>query len=261
MKEASALVASQKYPGIYWTLNDSGNSAQIYAFDEQGRSRGTFRVDDAENDDWESMQLGPAPGGGFALYIGDTGDNDRKRRELTIYRIPEPEPSTPENRPSTRQTAKAEAFSFRYPGGPRDTETMLVHPKTGEILTVSKEPDGRSVVFRMPQPLDGKKTVQMEQVGNLDLRGLGTRGESLVTDGSVAADASRLMVRTYTHGIEFDVPPGATLASVWTQAPRIFPLADFPQGEGLAYRTDGSAILTIGEGVPTFLYQNTRECS
>jgi hypothetical protein len=38
------------------------------------------------------MQVGPGKDGGSALYIGDTGDNDAKRREIVIYRIPEPEP-------------------------------------------------------------------------------------------------------------------------------------------------------------------------
>ena len=130
IKEASALVASKQWPGIYWTLNDSGNDPLIFAFDEQGRSRGTFRVDDADNVDWESMQLGPGRDGGFALYIGDTGDNDGVRRDSTIYRIPEPQPEPPQsnNRPRPKSTAPAEAFKFSFPGDSRDVEAMIVHP-------------------------------------------------------------------------------------------------------------------------------------
>ena len=93
IREASALVASQQFPGIYWTLNDSGNTPMIFAFDQDGASRGSFRVTGATNVDWEAMQLGPDGDGGFALYIGDTGDNDQMRRDPVVYRVPEPEPA------------------------------------------------------------------------------------------------------------------------------------------------------------------------
>ena len=87
-KEASGLAASQRWPGIYWALNDSGNAPEVFAMDDQGQSRGTFRVEDAQNVDWEAMQVGPGRDGGSALYVGDIGDNDRERREVVIYRVP-----------------------------------------------------------------------------------------------------------------------------------------------------------------------------
>src|SRR5688572_28825107 len=49
IREASALVASQQFPGIYWTLNDAGNAPVIFAFDEDGAPRGSFRVTGATN--------------------------------------------------------------------------------------------------------------------------------------------------------------------------------------------------------------------
>ena len=96
IKEASALAASQRWPGIYWTLNDSGNSPNLFALDEKGANRGDFRVEDADNEDWEALALGPGKDGGPALYIGDIGDNDRKRKEIVVYRVPEPEPAPSE---------------------------------------------------------------------------------------------------------------------------------------------------------------------
>jgi hypothetical protein len=91
LTEASALVASQRRPGVYWTLNDSKNEPMLFAVDQQGRSRGRFRVSNAANVDWESLQLGPGRHDGATLYIGDTGDNKGNRREMVIYRVPEPE--------------------------------------------------------------------------------------------------------------------------------------------------------------------------
>ena len=133
LKEASALAASQRSPGIYWTLNDSGNSPTVFGIDEEGRSRGTFRVDKAENVDWEAMQVGPGSDSGSALYIGDIGDNDRERREIVIYRVPEPDVEPPGSRATNSRTAQAEAFKLQYPDGPRDAEGLLVHPRPRDV--------------------------------------------------------------------------------------------------------------------------------
>jgi hypothetical protein len=259
LKEASALAASQRWPGVYWTLNDSGNTPTVYAVDEQGRSRGTFRVNDAENDDWESMAVGPGRDGGSALYIGDTGDNDRERREIVIYRVPEPEPVQAGARNANGRTDQAETFKVQYPNGPRDAEALLVHPKTGEILIVTKEVPGRATVYRVPLPLDSRRTVRMERVAEVDMARAGVKID-VVDDGAVSADASRVTIRTYGSVLEYGVPAGATLASIWEQAPLVARLNDGPQGEGITYRLNGDALISIGESSPTYLYETARQC-
>jgi hypothetical protein len=259
LKEASALAASQHYPGVYWTLNDSGNSPTVYAVDEQGRSRGTFRVDDAENVDWESMAVGPGKDGNAALYIGDTGDNDSERRDIVIYRVPEPEPIQAGARNTNGRTDQAEAFKLQYPNGPRDTEALLVHPKTGEILLVTKEVPGRTTVYRVPLPLDSRRTVKLERITEVDMARAGVKID-VVNDAAVSADASRVVIRTYGTALEYDVPAGAALASIWEQVPRASRLTDGPQGEGITYRLDGKALITIGESSPTYLYETARQC-
>jgi hypothetical protein len=259
VKEASALIASQRWPGVYWTLNDSGNAPSVFALDEEGQARGMFRVDGAENEDWEALQLGPDGNGGTALYIGDIGDNDAERKELTIYRIPEPEPSGPEARAASDRRLEAEAFKIAYPTGARDAETLLVHPQTGEILLLSKEQVGRTTVYRLPQPLDARRTNRMEKVVDIDLGAVGVKADVLV-DGTVSADARRVTIRTYGSALEYDVPPGATLASIWGQTPRVSKLDDGPQGESITYRVDGSALISIGEGSPARIYASPRSC-
>lgn len=259
LREASALAASQRWPGIYWALNDSGNAPSVFAVDDRGRSRGTFRVEDAQNVDWEALQVGPGRDGGTALYIGDIGDNDRERREVIIYRVPEPEPFQAGARNPNGRTADAEVFKLQYPNGARDAEGLLVHPQTGEILVFSKEEFGRTTVYRVPTPLDSRRTVRLERVGDVDMSRVGVKID-LVTDTTVSADARRVAIRTYGSALEYDVPPGATLASIWGQTPRVAPLDDGPQGEGITYRADGGALITIGESSPTFLYETARTC-
>jgi len=260
VKEASALVASQRWPGVYWTVNDSGNAPALYAVDEEGRARGTFRVDGAENDDWESLQVGPGKdGNGTALYIGDIGDNNGERKELTIYRVPEPEPSGPGAHAASSRTPEAEAFKIAYPSGARDAETLLVHPQTGEVLLLTKERIGGTTVYRVPLPLDARRTNRMEKVTDVDFGPVGVKADLLV-DGTVSADARRVAIRTYGSALEYDVQPGATLASIWGQTPRVSKLNDGPQGESITYRVDGSALISIGEGSPARIFASPRAC-
>ena len=123
INESSGLVASRTTPGAYWTHNDSGDGPFIYALNTRGESLGTFRVTGATANDWEDISAGPGPQPNRSyLYIGDIGDNNANRRDIVVYRVPEPE-LTAADKNSTkkhpRATAPAEAIRFVYPDGKR----------------------------------------------------------------------------------------------------------------------------------------------
>jgi len=154
VREASALASSSRYPGVYWTLNDSDNEPQVFAFAGNGRRLGTYRVENAENYDWESLQIGPGRNGEPALYISDAGDNDRIRKNAVIYRIPEPQVNQDAAETTILRTEPAEAFRFTYPGGPANVEAMLVHPVTGEVAVIEKQNTAHPQIFHYPGALD-----------------------------------------------------------------------------------------------------------
>jgi hypothetical protein len=260
IQEASALVSSERWPGIYWTLNDHGGPPTLVAFDDQGRPRSASPVTGAENTDWEALQPGPGRDGNAALYIGDIGDNAQHRRDVTIYRVPEPEPAPPANgEPGMTPTPPAEAFKLAYPDGPHNAEAMLVHPKTGETVLITKDSKGHSGVYRASLPPDAGHVGTLVRVADLDVSALGSPG-NLVTDASISPDGHRVAVRTYTSVLEYDLPDGASLGSIWSQTPRISRLDDGPKGEGIAYRPDGLTLVTIGEGSPASVYEARRTC-
>ena len=158
------------------------------------------------------------------------------------------------------RTAPAEAFHLTYPNGARDVEAMLVHPKTGEFILVSKEYSGKAQVYEYPSPLDPGRRVPVDLVAELDLSRLGPVA-SAVTDGSVSPDGRRVVLRTYSSALEYDLTSDASLTSIWPrQQPRLMPLDDGAQGEGITYRADGKALLTVGEIVPAVLYQAELRC-
>jgi hypothetical protein len=264
IREASALVASQQWPGTYWTLNDSKNSPTLFSIDEQGQPRGTFQVPDATNVDWEALALGPDGNGGSAIYIGDTGDNDRQRMDAVIYRIPEPQPADPGGQAAPTQPATS--FRFRFPVGAQNAEAMLVHPKTGEILLFSRATTGYSLVYSLPMLTDSQNVPTPEFVDILDVRAYESNKamtDGQITDGSVSADGRHVVLRTYASALVYDLPEGATLASIIGKEPRVYPLGDGPKGEGISFRADSADLLTIGEAKTTAatLFETDWQCS
>ena len=118
--------------------------AELYAFAEDGTSLGAYPVEGAEAVDWEDMAAGPAPNGSDSvLYIGDIGDNDAARPTVTVYRVHEPgdvpvAPGVP--------LTEVEAIELQYPDGPSDAEALLIDPRTGDLVIVTKSLLGRSRV-------------------------------------------------------------------------------------------------------------------
>src|SRR5436190_19049543 len=59
LEEASGLAASERYPGHFWTHNDSGNPADLFLLDSAARTRIVFHFPNINNRDWEDIALGP----------------------------------------------------------------------------------------------------------------------------------------------------------------------------------------------------------
>ena len=68
--EPSGLIKSRAHAGLFWTHNDSGDSARIFAVDPQGALIVELPVEGAENVDWEDLTLDSAG----RIWIGDIGD-------------------------------------------------------------------------------------------------------------------------------------------------------------------------------------------
>ena len=257
--ESSGLAASRRNPGLLWTHNDSGDEALVFCLDLQGRSCGHWRVAGAEAFDWEDMAAGPGPRAGEPyLYLGDIGDNIDQRSEIVVYRIPEPAAGGG-SAPGPATTAPAEALRLRYPDGPHNSEALLVHPATGDVYVVSK--DGQSAkVYKAAAPLEPARPASLVQVGTIRL-GSDSRGLEVVTGGDISPDGRRVALSTYAQGYELELPAGGAFDDIWAQRPAPVALGSRLQGESVAYRLDGNALLTTSEITPWQLQQVERRAS
>lgn len=83
LKESSGLevIAGSK---LFWTIEDAGNQANLYAINSKGHIAKNIDIKQANNEDWEDMTSDRKG----HIYIGDFGNNSKKRNIFTIYKIP-----------------------------------------------------------------------------------------------------------------------------------------------------------------------------
>jgi hypothetical protein len=248
--ESSGLAASRSNPGVYWTHNDSGDAPLVYAFDATGESRGVFRVAGAQARDWEDMAIGPGPQRGSSyLYLGDIGDNDKVRTEITVYRVAEPKLTAADktsSKKNPRTTAPAEAIRLRYPDGRFDAETLLVHPTTGNLYIITKVMLKNAVVYEAAAPLAVGQTITMKRIGEIKVPSI---MGGVLTGGAISPDGRRVAFCDYLQGYEAVLPASSkNFNAIWKQAITGFSLGKREQGESIAYRADGKALLATSEG-------------
>ncbi|MEP6717644.1 MAG: WD40 repeat domain-containing protein [bacterium] len=260
INESSGLVASRTTPGLYWTHNDSGDGPYIYALDERGEQRGTWRVRGASARDWEDIAAGPGPQAGTSyLYIGDIGDNSGRRDAITVYRVKEPatKPTdTASNKRKPLATDDAQVINFRYPDGPHDSEALLVHPKTGDVYIVTKISFANPVIYKAAAPLNTNGPTKLERIGELNLPSL---FGGLITGGDISQDGLRLALCDYLDAYELVLPGArASFDQIWKQPLQPVDLGKRRQGESIAYRLDGRALLATSEGEHSALVEVVR---
>lgn len=204
--------------GRMFTVNDSGDGPYVYEVDlGTGETTGVTTFAGEEPEDVEAL----APGRGGAVWVGDIGDNRRSRGSVRLHRLV-PVPGGGD--------VAAAAFDLVYPDRQHDAEALLVHPRTGRVLVVTKAFSG--AVYAAPRRLEPGQTHELERVASVP---------GLVTDGTFLPSGDRVLLRTYGS------------AAVYTY-PGFEPVVDFElptqeQGEAVAVGGDGRVYLTSeGEG-------------
>jgi hypothetical protein len=88
IREASGLVQSRQFPGVFWVHNDSGNPPALYAVRRDGSLIREYQVN-VPNVDWEDIAVDDMG----RLYIAEIGNNEGRLPLRAIYRLDEPDPS------------------------------------------------------------------------------------------------------------------------------------------------------------------------
>ena len=85
LKENSGIAYSKD--SAAWFIEDGGNQDEIYKIDFKGNIVKELEVKNAKNEDWEDLAKDDLGN----LYIGDFGNNQNDRKNLVVYKLPDPE--------------------------------------------------------------------------------------------------------------------------------------------------------------------------
>ncbi len=86
LRESSGVAWSRSQEGVFFSHNDGGHAASIYAIDVGGGLRGEIPLQGASNRDWEDIATGTCPAGA-CIYVADVGDNEEVRDQIVLYRV------------------------------------------------------------------------------------------------------------------------------------------------------------------------------
>lgn len=218
--ESSGLTRDPDH-GLYWTVNDSGDSGRVFALDDSGELQGTvgFR---AEPTDVEAVQYHDR-----SLYVADIGDNKGSREFVTVYVLSDTDPND--------NTVLYHAYDFSYSDGPHDAETLLID-KNGRLSVVTK--GEQAGIYQAPKEPSRSGVNTLDRVGD---------APPYVTDGQVL-DNGDIALRSY---VDVKIVDPDDDYKVVAQAPTPFQ----PQGESLTQELNGDALLVGSEGKDSAVYR------
>lgn len=197
---------------LYWTVNDSGDTGRIFGVGLDGQTQGVHEFN-VPVQDVEAL----ARDADGRLYVGDIGDNDAVRENITVYYFDNP--STDGGDGSYR------AWDFVYPDGPHDAEAMYIG-QDGRLHIVTKEEAGG--IYVAPEEPSASGVNELERIGD---------ASPFVTD-AVALPDGAIALRTYSS-VEVLVPDLLTPNARG-------PLPFQPQGETIALHPEDPAQVVVG---------------
>lgn len=236
--ESSGLAKSHHLPGAFWTHNDSGDSARLFAFGEHGEALGECTLAGVKAIDFEDL-ASLVQDGVPRLLVADVGDNRSRRATVSLYLFDEPDPQ------GSSEITDWQQLEFRYPDGPRDCEAVAVDAAAGKILLVSKTFLPRAAVYELDLP---PRNVGVQQrLEPQTARRVGQLPLSLVTAMDRDDTCGDLLLVNYFQLFRFPCPqPGQNW---WEQTPTPTDLPRLKQIEAVAVDATGQAWVT-SEGQP-----------
>ncbi|MFD9269792.1 putative Ig domain-containing protein [Streptomyces goshikiensis] len=236
LAELSGLAMSRKHPGVFYAVNDSGNTNQVFAVDcagAGGRLVATYTVSGAGNTDWEGLAIGKDAAGLPAILVGDIGDNLSGRAEIAVHAFAEPDRLAD-------ATVTPVTYRFAYADGRHDAESLLADPVSGQIYVASKVIGAAGRLYKAPLP---------PVTGQVNTLTAVRPGPVFATDGAFSPTGASYALRS-------GGPLGANTASVYdTAGTKLADVALPAQSQGETVTYDDCAGLLVGSENDTQIWR------
>jgi hypothetical protein len=194
INESSGLIKSRLFQNVFWTHNDSGDDARIFAITKTGemiapakkRKYEGIRIDNAVNIDWEDIT---ADSNGN-LIIGDTGNNLNTRKDLAIYIVREPDPFKTFSVKADLRIPFFYPEQKGFPPGKKNFDAEALFWARGKLYVLTKHRGDQHTALYRFDSMDPLKSNPLTLVRIFDIRGQ-------VTAADASPDGRRLVVLTY----------------------------------------------------------------
>ena len=246
--EASGIARSQRQRGVYWLVNDSGKP-RLHAVDGHGRKLGQVKLDDAKNVDWEDIASFVLNGIPY-LLVADIGDNDNKRRDVTIYVVEEPKTDQDE-------AEVAWSFDFSYPNGSRDAEALTVDIDNERILVLTKR-EIPAVLYELPlrpttddrqraKPLGVVRSLPQPSRQDVEFAPATKNWYWQPSGMDISADGRAAVILTYRGVFYYRRRADELWIDALQKRPAPISAGDFSKAESVAFSPDGRSVYVTFE--------------
>lgn len=221
LTESSGLAPCRSRADVFWTHNDGQKKVRpvLFAVRADGSGVAEYEVHGARLHDWEDL----ASDHQGRLYLADIGNNDKKRTEVAVHVVAEPDPVDG----GSGLVRIERSYRLTYPGKPFDAESLFVDGGSGYVISKVFD-DQRAEVLRFALA-GGPEPQQLQPVARLDVT-------SPVTGASLSADHRRLAL--VAHRGAAVLPFDGDAARLALQRPQWTRFADH-HIEGCCFVADG----------------------
>jgi hypothetical protein len=218
----------------YITHNDANNQPYLYEINENGKLVKTYKFK-LPNVDWEDLTRDDDGN----LYIGDIGNNNSKRTELAIYKVPFSEMADPQ----------AIRFTYEdYEGKPSkkdknsfDSEAFFWYADNLYLISKDRNGSHEAKVYQLP-----------DKPGNYTAKKIGIiKMTDRVTSACISPDAS--IVVLLSEGKIHLYRNVENPETFFEGEPEEIPLSGAGQTEAVTFKDNNTLILT-SEGGNLFRY-------
>ena len=173
LKEISAAETISN-SNLIWVIEDSGNKNTLYGLNSDGKIIKNLEISNAPNIDWEDLTSDEKGN----LYIADFGNNSKKRKDFSIYKI-----KNPKNESSK---VFAEKINFNLPKSikSKDFEAFFIFQNSFYIFSKEQK---NAVLIKVPNAVGHHEA---ELVTEFNLAGK----NNLITSADISNDGKTVVL-------------------------------------------------------------------
>ncbi len=220
LKEVSA-VETITNSDLIWVIEDSGNKNNLYGLDSKGGIAKNIVIGNSTNMDWEDL----TSDGNGNLYIGDFGNNSKKRETFTIYKV--------NNVASLEDRVNAEIITFKLPDTikPKDFEAFFLFNDTFYVFSKN---DKKAIVVSVPNIM-GNHLAQFVTEFNLEGK------KNRVTAADISPDGKTIILLNHDKLWKLTNFDGDNFFEGSVEA---LPFEHTSQKEGICFKTGNTVLIT-----------------